>query len=346
MSGKKLVGLATLVLLFAACARPSATPAKTFGKITVGDTGRPMVASTLYIADALGYFKEQGFEEVELVQFSGGTPLQNAIQAGDVQFGWGGFSGVADSTAEGKAQLAIVGLSNQAILNWVMRKETAQQRGITEKSSIEEKFKALKGLRVAVTSRGSVSDEITRFTLIKSGIDPDREAEIIALARSAVPGALIKGELDAFALSPPDAEIAIGKGAAIWLVKFGLGEWEPLRGYEANAVFGSTDFIKANPELTQALVNATVKASKLILDNPNEAKRAVRPYFADLEEAVFEMSWADIYPALADPEIKRENVDKVFEVSKVVWGKEPRVTYEQVVDNSFVLKAKEALGWR
>ncbi|MBI2862870.1 MAG: hypothetical protein HYX89_08615 [Chloroflexi bacterium] len=69
-------------------------------------------------------------------------------------------------------------------------------------------------------------------------------------------------------------------------------------------------------------------------------------HFPDIDERAFEASWDLIYRYSATPEVTAEGAEKSFRLKKVVWGQEANFPAEQVIDNKFVQKAKEQLGWR
>ncbi|MBI2862785.1 MAG: ABC transporter substrate-binding protein [Chloroflexi bacterium] len=351
MKRSLIIGTLTMVLALAlvGCIAQQATPApakKAFGALKLGTAAKVMSYSQLYVAEKKGYFAEQGFESVEIVGFASGTLNQNAIQAGEVHLAAGAFSGIVDATAAGRPEVAVLSVAGQHTSNPIMAKATAQRLGITEKSSAAEKLKALKGLKLGITARGGGFDELARYMVIAAGLDPEKDAEIIPLgSNDAILAALTQGSIDVGVLSSPFQEIATIRGDAIWFLKLTVGEFEPVRDILWLALFGMRDFVEGNRDMTQAAVNAIAKASKLIRDNPNDAKAAVREVFPDIEQQVFDLSWENLRATLVTPDITKGGVEKNFKLRKEVWGQETDLRWDQISTNEFVERAKKEVGW-
>ncbi|MBI2862869.1 MAG: ABC transporter substrate-binding protein [Chloroflexi bacterium] len=345
-----ILGLMVIAALSAgACTRQEAAPAMAFGDLKISVATIGLVGSPLYVAEAKGFFREQGFASVEITAAGGGTPSQNAVQGGQAHFGaQNAFAGVVDATAAGRPEIAIFTNARQQSEDLIMRKDVADRLGITEKSPLDQRMKALKGLTIAVSSRGSGTDEMARYVLKTAGLDPEKDANIVTLGseENRVAG-LVGKSVDVAAVGLPQNEMVILKGDGIRLVGTTLGEFEPIRGMLYNIAFGMKDFIEGNPEFTQAFVNALVKGAKFVMDNPNEAKQIVRSSrFPEIDEKVFDAAWEVARQYSANPEVTLEGAEKAYRLKKVVWDEEAKFPAGQVINNDFVKKAKEQLGWR
>ena len=142
-----VVALAILIVLITTPAHAQA-PRKV--KMTL-----PVVALTtapVYLAEAKGYFAQEGLS-VELTVTGGGGPDIKALIAGDVDFTYTASDQVMLPWQEGKRLVMVMGVIPRALINWAMHKDVAQAKGITEKSPLADKLnKRSAGLRSAVRS--------------------------------------------------------------------------------------------------------------------------------------------------------------------------------------------------
>ena len=136
--------LLTLSLLLAGgCADKSKEAVKS-NKIQIG-SNRAIGTVTPYLAQALGYFDNKDYE-IEILEFSDGAALMEAMAAGQLDMGIVGVSPVATWSDKG-LDVRIVASANgggHVIL-------TTKERGF---SSVTD----LKGKKVAGTSPGTVTD--------------------------------------------------------------------------------------------------------------------------------------------------------------------------------------------
>ena len=109
----------------------------------------------LFVAADKGLFAKEGFE-VEIISTSGDGPDVDALIAGSVQFTVSTPNRLLTSYEQGKPLLAIMNMANRNAIDCVMNKEVAARIGITENTPLEQKLKALKGLKVAGTRPGRI----------------------------------------------------------------------------------------------------------------------------------------------------------------------------------------------
>lgn len=252
-----------------------------------------------------------------------------------------------DATKGGKAELAIMAITSQQTDGLVMRKETADRKGVTPSTPLDQKIQAMKGLKIGITAAGAGTDELSRFMLKNAGMDPDRDVELVPVGgQDALVAAVSQGSVDVALINSPSMEVPVLQGKAVPLIISAKGEYPPLDGMLYLTLFGMKDYIESNPDLTQAVINALMKAVKLIVDRPDEAKAALREFFSDVDEQRFNLAWENVRPAYTRPEITKEGVEKVFQVGKVVWGRDAPFGWDTVATNRFVEEAKRQLGMR
>src|SRR5258708_9342349 len=124
-------------------------------RVTVPTIG--MNVLPLLIAADKGMFAKEGIE-VEIISTNGDGPDVDALIAGSVQFTISTPNRLLMSYEQGKSLLAIMNMANRNAIDCVMNKDVAARVGITENAPLDQKLRALKGLKVAGTRPGAFPD--------------------------------------------------------------------------------------------------------------------------------------------------------------------------------------------
>jgi ABC-type nitrate/sulfonate/bicarbonate transport system substrate-binding protein len=123
-----------------------AGPAPAAEKVKVTVPAAAVTFASLYHARAAGYFAEEGLD-VEIVTVPGGGSRQARI-ARDAQVCLTPGTSQMQAYEKGQPLLATATILNRNAINVVMHRDVAKERGITDKSPLADKIKALKGLKV------------------------------------------------------------------------------------------------------------------------------------------------------------------------------------------------------
>lgn len=91
-----------------------------------------------------------------------------------------------------------------------------------------------------------------------------------------------------------------------------------------------------NPDLAVRLLRALNRGLKLLQDNPAEAKVAVRSFFPDLDQTLFDYSW-DGHVAIfrSSVSIQRNDINRVIDFIKVLENKPVTGDPEQSYTNRY-----------
>ncbi|MBI2861765.1 MAG: ABC transporter substrate-binding protein, partial [Chloroflexi bacterium] len=238
--------------LLVACAAPSPTVTPTQPPAaaatatmapTAAPTKRPLIKTTLtqsaenmdYLAvaavDRLGYFRDEG-QDLERVVTGKGDVANAAVIGGSAQFVASTASEPINAAAQEDKKLVIVqALVTEITNNVIIRKDVADRLGITEKSPLETRVKALKGLRIGIVSTGGFGNTLIRYTLRMANLNPERDVEITAVGDAgAHVAALRQGTIDVMLRAPPANSIPVAEGWAVTLVNYQAGEVKELSG--------------------------------------------------------------------------------------------------------------------
>lgn len=250
MKLRMLLAAAAAVMLSAGAAQ--AAPEKT--KLTLGVGGKALFYYLpLTIAEQKGYFKAEGLD-VTINDFGGGAKSLQALVGGSVEAVTGAYEHTIRMQQKGQDIKAVLELGRFPGIVLAVKKE--HQGKI--KSAAD-----LKGMKIGVTAPGSSTNFFVNYLIAKAGGNYKDSAFIGVGGGASGVAAIQKGEIDAISHLDPVITKLQNDGSV-----FILADSRTEDG--TKAIFGGSnpaavlylkgDFIAANPETTQALVNALYKA--------------------------------------------------------------------------------------
>lgn len=281
----------------------------------------------LYVADSEGYFDDEGLT-VNIVELESGQAGVSAVVSGTAQFADIGLDDLAVLTGEGEDSMVMAyNLVNRVTLTLVMDVDVAADLGVDRDSSIEERYASLEGLTLGVTSPGAATDKYMRYYLRQAGLDPDRDANIVAIGGGSLLAALESGQIDAYQLSPPTPYIAEAEGFGMILIDGPEGDVPLFSDFAYTGFATNQDWADDNPEAVESFITALSRGMDFVIEDPEAAAEIVQEYLGtdDLEttirtlEALIpamsdtgcfgESSVADSIDIMVDAEILTDSVD-------------------------------------
>ena len=227
-------------------------------KVTVAVGGKNLLYYLpLTIAEQLGYFKAEGLD-VTIVDFAGGSRALQAVVGGSADVVSGAFEHTVNMQFKGQRMRAFVlqGAAPQIVL------------GINPKTMAGFKTLAdLKGKKVGVTAPGSSTNVMLNFVLAKAGLKPSDVSVIGVGAGNGAVAAMRSGQIDAMSNLDPVITLLQRSGdLKIISDTRVVAESEKVFGgpMPAACLYAMQSFINSNPNTTQALANAIVRADKWI----------------------------------------------------------------------------------
>ena len=227
-------------------------------KLTVAVGGKNLLYYLpLTIAEQLGYFKAEGLD-VTIVDFAGGSRALQAVVGGSADVVSGAFEHTVNMQFKGQRMRAFVlqGAAPQIVL------------GINPKTMAGFKTLAdLKGKKVGVTAPGSSTNVMLNFVLAKAGLKPSDVSVIGVGAGNGAVAAMRSGQIDAMSNLDPVITLLQRSGdLKIISDTRVVTESEKVFGgpMPAACLYAMQSFINSNPNTTQALANAIVRADKWI----------------------------------------------------------------------------------
>jgi sulfonate transport system substrate-binding protein len=271
--------------------------------------------SALYVAKDDGLFEKEGLN-VEIVEVSSGNDSISALASGQAQYADVGFEDLMELREEGDDSVILVhDILDRVTLTLVMRKEVADRKGVSPDSPLEDRLRALKGLKIGVTSPGAPSDTYTRFYLRSVGLNPDRDVEIIPLdSAPALLAGLEEGQIDAYQLSPPTPYEAAENGFGIVLVDGPKGEVPEFENFSYTAWGTSRSWAEDNPAAAKAFSRAIAQATEKVKSSPDKVGEQVVDDIGGQDPAVVKRTVKVMVPALNpdgcfDPKLVKSTLD-------------------------------------
>ncbi len=211
----------------------------------------------LTIAERKGFFKDEGLD-VTVADFAGGSKALQAVVGGSADVVSGAFEHNINLQSkgqffrcfvlQGRAPMIGIAVSNKTMANY--------------KSPAD-----LKGKKIGVTAPGSSTNMMVNFFLAKHGLKPSDVSIIGVGAGAGAVTALRSGQIDAISnLDPVLSILEASKDITIISDTRKLKDTIDVFGgnMPAGSLYAPQSFIDANPNTTQALTNAIVRANKWI----------------------------------------------------------------------------------
>ena len=306
-SGRGRVVLGWVVLLAATLlwAWPAAAGTT---RIRQAHTGTLFVAP-VFLADALGYFGEEGIA-VEFIEMESGQLATTALVAGEVQITDADPFQLVQLQRQGQRVFFFYNLANRVTLDFVMRTEVSRRLGVSRQDPLERRLAALRGLRLGITRPGAATDQYTRYYVKRAGMDPDRDVQIITVGGgAALLAAMRTGQIDGFMLSPPTPGIAEAEGIGRILIKSSEGDVPEFANFLYTALATTERFARGNEDFLRRYVRALNRANAFLRSNLDQAVAQLAPYYSGQATAQLAQTLRALLPALsADGVITEEGM--------------------------------------
>jgi NitT/TauT family transport system substrate-binding protein len=245
--------LCTVIAALAAAA-PAARAAE---KVTLMVGGyEKIIYLPAKLAEALGYFKEEGLN-VELLNEEAGVDAENEMLAGAVQGVVGFYDHCVDLQTKGKYIQSVVQFSHAPGEVELVSNKYPQVKSMSD----------LKGKSLGVTGLGSSTNFLTQFLMVKHGVQLGEFSSLPVGAGTTFIAAMQQDKIQGGMTTEPTISRLLKTGEARVLVDLRTAEKtkEALGGtYPAASLYMPTDWVEKNRPTVQKLANAFVKTLRFI----------------------------------------------------------------------------------
>ncbi|MFG1858316.1 ABC transporter substrate-binding protein [Actinomadura geliboluensis] len=295
------VSLATLlaptILLATGCA---SSPASSGGKDASGATAATAVGGTpslSYTVPQLMKTMDAGKKNGLAIKYTGaGASSSNmvaAVLSRDADFAFPASTTALDAIQEGSDLIIVASALKFASILGIST-EAAKKTGVTADAPVQERIKALQGLKIATSPEGSGNNALLRQIVSAAGMNPDKDIKIIGVQDpSAIIGGIKQRRFDAgfYGSGVIEANIAAGE-AELW-ISTARGDVNQLVGDQMGMVMvTSKRTLKSKPDLVSSMFDTVVDTEKAIAENPQDAGATLKKaWFPDLDQRVFDLAW-------------------------------------------------------
>jgi NitT/TauT family transport system substrate-binding protein len=247
----------------------------------------------LTIAERRNYFKDEGLE-VEISDFAGGAKALQAAVGGSADVVSGAFEHTLLLQAKGQyfREFVLQGRAPQIVF-------AVSKKAMPDYKSLAD----LKGKKIGVTAPGSSTSIMASFVLAKAGLKATDVSFIGVGAGAGAIAALESGQIDAIAnLDPVMTKLERAGDIRIISDTRTLADTKTVFGgnMPAGCMYASQSFITKNPNTTQAIANAMVRALKWLQTSSGKDLIATVPEGYLLgDRALYLDSWAHVREALS-----------------------------------------------
>jgi ABC-type nitrate/sulfonate/bicarbonate transport system substrate-binding protein len=267
-------------------------------KIAIGSTS--FAWFPLYVAYGAGYFRDEGLD-VEIINVPANSTPVAAMMGGSVDIAGLGVQTAFSAIDKGQPIKILTPMVTEYTSTIFARPEVMRSKGITIKSPLADRVKAMAGLKLATTAIGAGPHLMYRYLFKKyaDGADVDKLAEVVPIGDSAATLAGMKrGIVDVSAFSPPVPEKAVADGIGEIMIDFIGGDVSEISGAVYVVLAVADGKLKTDGPMIAAFVRALERANKLAQIDILAAGEAARPMLGKMESDLYVQGVKVMKPAL------------------------------------------------
>ncbi len=298
---------------------------ETLKKVTVGEVTHSIFYAPQYVADALGYYEDEGLD-VNITLISGADKVTSAVLSGDVQIGFCGSEATIYVYNQGQKDYLVnfAGLTKKDGSFLVSREKIKNF-----------KLEDLKGKHIIGGREGGMPAMTLEYALNSNGIKNTDTNIDTSIDFASMSGAFIGGTGDFVTLFEPSASTLEKEGHGYVVASIGeLGGEVPYTAYNAKK-----SYIKNNPKVIKGFTKATQKGLDYVHNHSaKEIAKVITSYFPDNNEsevAQIVKAYKDIDSWYATTYISEKNFKHIEKIIKNAGKLDKNVPYKKLVDNTY-----------
>jgi NitT/TauT family transport system substrate-binding protein len=250
---KTLKGVFLLFMIFLFGSNGNAAEPR---KVVVAYSSIGSMATGVWMAKEVGAFEKYGVQG-ELIFISSGPVVVQALIGGDLQGGSGATNAVINAILNGAPIIGVAATSNQPYHRLYVQPEI-------------NRLEDLKGKTLGVTRFGSITDNLTRILLRKSGLEGAVNVrqmggtiEVAAAFQNRAIAGAVTGDLHVAAPSQPKILVK--------LIDLGIP-------YSMNTIAVSRDYYRRNPDAVENMVRAYADGVAAMNQQKERALKVIAKY--------------------------------------------------------------------
>jgi NitT/TauT family transport system substrate-binding protein len=313
-------------------------------KVVMAAGGDGLHYSAIHIANAAGFFKEEGLE-LEIVDVNSGPRQAAALMGGSALFAPLGMIHEIKIITEGGSLVAASNLFAKLDIHVVISKDAMAKTGIKDDMPTDEKVKRMKGLRLGITSPGSTTDTNIRTIFKSRGLDPDQMVQLQPVGGgSNMLAAFEKGLLDGFVWSAPQPQVAVNRDHATIIIDPFRGDLPEQEGVPYLVMAINRDMEKKNADVLHKTMRALTKGMLFAHKNPDQALNYVQAHFPEFDKDVLKSVWKSYLKGIPQtPVISQDLFDNTQRWMNYTAKTPYKTKYEDVVSSAIARQVAKEL---
>jgi NitT/TauT family transport system substrate-binding protein len=296
-------------------------------KVRIGVSETHVGYLPLQVAFHKGYYKDEGID-LEIVLMPTNI-INTAALTGQIDIN-GAVTGTVGAAVQGSPMKLLIVTVGKPLLFLVSRREIKDPRD-------------LRGKKIAGSSPGGTATVLAKQALSHYGIDPEKDAAVLPMGGSTASrfAAMESGVVDATMLPVPAVIFAKAKGFNELAFMGDIAQF-PQNG------FGATEKkIRENPDETYRMVRASLRGLIFMSEakNREEVVQIVMKQHKVSDRKLAEQMLAYSQRVVTkEAQVSNEEVQFLIDLMRATAKVTRPVTVDQVVDFSFLEKARKDLG--
>lgn len=320
-----------------AAAEPTAAVEEAAGDLAVVRVGYIPVTiyAPLYVADAKGYFAEEGID-VELLPVQGGSDNVVQVAAGNFDVAGGGISAGMWNAADRGIEFEIVAplhAERPPLTTPLVVSKARFDSG--EITSVAD----LAGKKVAVNAAGAATEYWLQKALEQGGLTLD-DIELLSVGFREVAAALESGTLDAGMLGEPLTTLAEDQGLIHRLTDDFLSD------FTVTVLYYNKEWAAANPELADGFVKAFLRGARDLVGDQwnNEENLAIIEQYTGVPADVVARASRSYHDPNGEVPAEDLMILQEFFMDRGALNYSELIDVDQYINPSYAQKAVEELG--
>jgi len=298
-------------------------PANSQMKARVAWTSFASNMSGTWVAQEEGLFRKNGLE-VELVHIASTSRAIQTLLAGELAYTYMDGRTAVQATLKGADVAIVAGVANRLVFSFMARSEI-------------KTFNDLKGKKIGITRLGSSTHSVTLWVMNRFGLKPD-DYQLMQLVD--VPNiftAMMAGQIDAGALSPPTNF----RGRKVGLTELiDLSKEGPE--YVSVAIGSTRSFLKNNEEMTRRFIRGYSEGVLFLRANKAAGIKAIQKYARIKDPDILEATYAEARTYIETlPYVTRNGMEAIIAEFVATEPKAKAAKLDDFLDTRFVAQLEK-----
>jgi NitT/TauT family transport system substrate-binding protein len=309
-------------------AAPDGAAAQNLKKVRMGSSSTNVSFLAIYSALHRGFYKDEGID-LEIIQMAANL-TSAALMSGDLDYS-AAVTGLIGGAVRGQPMKVLLFTVERPLLFLVSSKEIQEPQ-------------QLRGKKIAGSSPGGSATLLAYRVLRHFGLEPGRDVNVLPMGGSAAGrfAVLESGVVDASLLSVPENIIAMDKGYNELIF---LGD---IVRFAQNGFGTSEKKIRENPEEVYRMVRATLRGLQFVWNKKNQEAVTdimMKQWRVSDRKMAAAMSREVARVLTKDANVSAESVQELVDLQRENAKVAKPMTVADVVDYSFLEKARKELGF-